>query len=298
MDVSTKRSIHQSIQDRYQSELANEPNITELAAAGSLWKAMRREVQARAEFEPIMATYFQAVVLNHEDLKAALSFLLASKLDSSVVSSMALRDIIQEALEAEPIITQAVEIDIKAIRERDPACNSYSTPFLFYKGFHALQVHRVAHWLWSQERHSLAFFLQNQVSTIFNVDIHPAAKIGCGIMFDHATGIVVGETAVIEDDASILHGVTLGGTGKESGDRHPKVRRGVLIGANASIIGNLEIGEGAKIGAGSVVMNDVPSHVTVAGVPAKIVGKPECSFPSKNMEQCLDQGCLDRASND
>jgi len=286
--------MNTSIKQRYQAELAEESNIAELAAAGSLWKAMRKEVQARAEFEPIMTTYFQAVVLNHEDLKGALSFLLASKLDSSVVSSMALREIIQEALEAEPAITQAVEIDIKAIRERDPACNSYSTPFLFYKGFHALQVHRVAHWLWSQERHSLAFFLQNQISTIFNVDIHPAAKIGCGIMFDHATGLVVGETAVIEDDVSILHGVTLGGTGKDSGDRHPKVRKGVLIGANASIIGNLEIGEGAKIGAGSVVMKDVPAHVTVAGVPAKVVGKPECQFPSKNMQQCLDPACLDK----
>ncbi|MBL4680952.1 MAG: serine O-acetyltransferase [Pseudomonadales bacterium] len=278
------------IKQRYKAELAEESNIAEIAAAGSLWKAMRREVKARAEFEPIMATYFQAVVINHDTLEGALSFLLASKLDSSVVSSMALREIIQEALEAEPAITQAVEIDIKAIRERDPACNSYSTPFLFYKGFHALQIHRVAHWLWSQERHSLAFFLQNQVSTIFNVDIHPAAKIGCGIMFDHATGLVVGETAVIEDDVSILHGVTLGGTGKASGDRHPKVRKGVLIGANASIIGNLEIGEGAKIGAGSVVMKDVPPHVTVAGVPAEIIGKPDCPFPSKSMQQyCLEE---------
>jgi len=280
------------IKQRYKAELAEESNIAEIAAAGSLWKAMRNEVKARAEFEPIMATYFQAVVINHDTLKGALSFLLASKLDSSVVSSMALREIIQEALEAEPAITQAVEIDIKAIRERDPACNSYSTPFLFYKGFHALQIHRVAHWLWSQERHSLAFFLQNQVSTIFNVDIHPAAKIGCGIMFDHATGLVVGETAVIEDDVSILHGVTLGGTGKDSGDRHPKVRKGVLIGANATVIGNLEIGEGAKIGAGSVVMKDVPPHVTVAGIPAKIIGKPDCSFPSKSMHQC----CLEEPS--
>ena len=276
--------MNSSINKRYASELAEESRIAEIASAGSLWQAMRREVHARAEFEPIMATFFQATVLNHDTLEGSLSFLLASKLDSSVVSSMAIREIIQEAFATEESLTRAAEIDIKATRERDPACNSFSTPFLFYKGFHALQIHRVANWLWHQERHSLAFFLQNQVSTIFGVDIHPAAQIGCGIMFDHATGLVVGETAVIEDDVSILHGVTLGGTGKVSGDRHPKVRKGVLIGANASIIGNIEIGEGAKLGAGSVVMKDVPAHVTVAGIPAEIVGKPQCDCPARDMD--------------
>ena len=288
--------MNSRINKRYAIELAEESSIEEIASAGSLWQAMRREVKARAEFEPIMATYFQATVLNHDTLERSLSFLLASKLDSTVVSSMAIREIIEEAFNAEPSITRAAEIDIKATRERDPACNSYSTPFLFYKGFHALQIHRVAHWLWSQERHSLAFFLQNQVSSRFSVDIHPAALIGCGMMFDHATGLVVGETAVIDDDVSILHGVTLGGTGKVSGDRHPKVRRGVLIGANASIIGNIEIGEGAKVGAGSVVMKNVPAHVTVAGVPAEIVGKPNTESPALNVDHMLDcpNGCPER----
>lgn len=276
-----------SINQRYATELAEESNIAEIASAGSLWQAMRREVKARAEFEPIMATYFQATVLNHDTLEGSLSFLLASKLDSSVVSSMALREIIQDAFASEASLTRAAEIDIKATRDRDPACNSYSTPFLFYKGFQALQIHRVAHWLWVQERHSLAFFLQNQVSTIFGVDIHPAARIGCGIMLDHATGLVIGETAIVEDDVSILHGVTLGGTGKESDDRHPKVRCGVMIGANASIIGNIEIGEGAKVGAGSVVMKDVPPHVTVAGIPAKVIGKPNQECDGRDMEQCF-----------
>ena len=279
--------MNASIKRRYQEELAQESTIKEIAAAGSLWQAIRLEVQARARFEPIMATFLQATVLNHDTLQGALSFLLASKLDSSVVSSMAIREIIEEAFNAEPTIIHAAEIDIKATRERDPACNSYSTPLLFYKGFQALQVYRIAHWLWGQKRHSLAFFLQNQMSTIFAVDIHPAARIGCGVMFDHATGLVVGETAVIEDDVSILHGVTLGGTGKDGGDRHPKIRRGVLIGANASIIGNIEIGEGAKVGAGSVVMKDVPHHVTVAGVPAVIVGKPHCDYPAQDMNQDL-----------
>ena len=276
-----------SINQRYATELAEESNIAEIASAGSLWQAMRREVKARAEFEPIMATYFQATVLNHDTLEGSLSFLLASKLDSTVVSSMALREIIQDAFASEASLTRAAEIDIKATRDRDPACNSYSTPFLFYKGFQALQIHRVAHWLWVQERHSLAFFLQNQVSTIFGVDIHPAARIGCGIMLDHATGLVIGETAIVEDDVSILHGVTLGGTGKESDDRHPKVRSGVMIGANASIIGNIEIGEGAKVGAGSVVMKDVPPHVTVAGIPAKVIGKLNQECDGRDMEQCF-----------
>ena len=279
--------MHSSINKRYALELAEENKIAEIAEAGSLWQAMRREVQARADFEPIMATFFHATVLNHDSFEDALSYLLASKLDSSVVSSMAIREIMQEAYNAEPAVIRAAEIDIKAIRARDPACNSYSTPFLFYKGFQALQVHRVAHWLWHHDRHSLAFYLQSQVNVIYNVDIHPAAQIGCGIMLDHATGVVIGETAVVEDDVSMLHGVTLGGTGKESGDRHPKVRQGVLIGANASIIGNLEIGAGAKVGAGSVVMKDVDPHVTVAGVPAKVVGTPNGDCPAKDMEQDL-----------
>ena len=277
--------MNSNIDKRYAAELAKEGSIADIAAAGSLWQAMRREVHARAEFEPIMSSFFHATVLNHETIEGSLSFLLASKLDSQVVSSMAIREIIEEAYGQEPSIIRAAEIDIKATRERDPACNSYSTPFLFYKGFHALQAYRVAHWLWGQSRHRLAFYFQNQMSSIFSVDIHPAARIGCGIMFDHATGLVVGETAVIEDDVSILHGVTLGGTGKASGDRHPKVRHGVLLGANASIIGNIEIGEGAKVGAGSVVMKDVPAHVTVAGVPAEIVGKPKGESPALDVDQ-------------
>ncbi len=258
--------------------------MREVSATGSFWHNIRDEVKLRADFEPIMSTFFHATVLNHDTLEGALSFLLASKLDSSVVSSMAIREIFEEAYLEETAIIRAAEIDIKAVRNRDPACNSYSTPLLFYKGFHALQSHRVAHWLWNQQRHSLAFYLQNQMSAIFGLDIHPAAKIGCGIMLDHATGIVIGETAIVEDDVTMLHGVTLGGTGKEQGDRHPKIRHGVLIGASASVIGNIEIGTGAKVGAGSVVMKDVPPHVTVAGVPAEIVGRPTGESPAKDVD--------------
>ena len=266
-------------------ELAKEKDMDEILAAGSLWPTIRHEVKLRADFEPIMSTFFYATVLNHDTFEGALSFLLASKLDSPVVSSMAIREIFEEAYYKDPAIIRSAEIDIMAIRSRDPACNSYSTPLLFYKGFHALQCHRVAHWLWLQERHSLAFYLQNQMSAIFSVDIHPAAKMGSGIMLDHATSVVIGETAIVEDDVTMLHSVTLGGTGKEQGDRHPKVRQGVLIGASASIIGNIEIGEGAKVGAGSVVMNSVPAHVTVAGVPAKIIGRPEGNSPAKDVDQ-------------
>jgi len=259
------------ISRRHANEFSSGSNVAELQTAGSLWQAIRHEVKLRADFEPIMSTFFHASVLNHNTIEGALSFILASKLDSPVVSSMAIREIIEQAYAQDPSIIHAAEIDIKATRERDPACNSYSTPFLFYKGFHALQSQRVAHWLWQEERHSLAFYFQNQTSNLFGIDIHPAASIGCGIMLDHATGLVVGETAVIDDDVSILHGVTLGGTGKVAGDRHPKIRKNVIIGANATLLGNIEIGPSAKVGAGSVVLNDVPANVTVAGVPATIV---------------------------
>ena len=265
------KTMSERISKRHASEFSAGSNVAELRTAGSLWQAIRHEVKLRSDFEPIMSTFFHASVLNHDTIEGALSFILASKLDSPVVSSMAIREIIEQAYAADPSIIHAAEIDIKATRDRDPACNSFSTPFLFYKGFHALQSQRIAHWLWREERHSLAFYFQSQMSNLFSVDIHPAACIGCGIMFDHATGLVVGETAVIDDDVSILHGVTLGGTGKSAGDRHPKVRKDVIIGANATLLGNIEIGIGAKVGAGSVVLNDVPDHVTVAGVPAVVV---------------------------
>ena len=201
---------------------------------------------------------------------------------------MLIRELISDAMSADPGITNAVRADLNAVRERDPAAHHYSRPFLFFKGFHALQTYRVAHWLWRHDREALALFLQSRCTEVFGVDIHPAARIGNGIMIDHATGVVVGETAVIEDDVSMLHGVTLGGTGKHQGDRHPKVRRGVLIGAGAGILGNVEIGEGAKIGAGSVVLTDVPPHVTVAGVPAVIVGAADSDMPALAMNHRLD----------
>jgi serine O-acetyltransferase len=252
-----------------------------------LWEKIRDEAWACSTSEPILASFFHSTILNHHSLKSALSYLLANRLDSPTMPGILLREVIEEAFLKSPDIIKSAKADIVAVQERDPAVEDFSTPLLYLKGFHALQIHRVANWLWKENRIPLALYLQNRSSELFSVDVHPAAKIGTGIMFDHATGVVVGETAVIEDNVSILQGVTLGGTGKESGDRHPKIRQGVMIGAGAKVLGNIEIGVGAKIGAGSVVLEAVPAHTTVAGVPAKIVGVPSCDMPSLSMEQCL-----------
>ncbi|MDC3409478.1 serine O-acetyltransferase [bacterium] len=248
---------------------------------------MREEAKVKAQSEPILGSYFHATILNHKSFGDALSFRLASKLDNPMLPTMLIRDVIGEAMAGDAEVLKAAEIDILATYARDPACDDLSSAFLFFKGFHALQAHRIANWLWREGRQTLAQFFQNQISVTLGVDIHPAARIGSGIMFDHATGIVIGETAVIEDDVSILHSVTLGGTGKSSGDRHPKIRRGVLLSAGCKIIGNIEIGENAKVGAGSVVLNDVPANVSVAGVPAKIIGDHHDQVPAHEMDQNL-----------
>ncbi len=251
------------------------------------WERIRTEALSLVNEEPMLASFFHSTILNHDSLRSALSFQLANKLASAVMPAIVLREVIETALAAQPDILDAAAADICAVKERDPAVRYYSTPLLYLKGFHALQGYRVAHWLWQQGRHSLAVFLQNQISVVFSVDVHPAAQIGRGIMFDHATGIIIGETAVVEDDVSILQNVTLGGTGKEHGDRHPKIREGVMIGAGAKVLGNIEVGRGAKIGAGSVVLQPVPPHTTVAGVPAHEVGHPDCDKPSLDMNQGL-----------
>ena len=219
-----------------------------------VWNNIKAEARALADCEPMLASFYHATLLKHENLGSALSYMLANKLASSIMPAIAIREVVEEAYAADPEMIASAACDIQAVRTRDPAVDKYSTPLLYLKGFHALQAYRIGHWLWNEGRRALAIFLQNQVSVTFQVDIHPAAKIGRGIMLDHATGIVVGETAVIEDDVSILQSVTLGGTGKTSGDRHPKIREGVMIGAGAKILGNIEVGRGAKIGAGSVVM--------------------------------------------
>ena len=249
---------------------------------------MRQEAEAKVVEEPILGSYFHATVLNHDSIGKALSFRLASKLDNPMLPTMLIRDVIDEALTDDSSILDSACADMLATFDRDPACSDLTTPFLFYKGFHALQAYRISHWLWQHNRTTLAQFFQGQISIGLGVDIHPAAHIGQGIMLDHATGIVVGETAVIDNDVSILHAVTLGGTGKEIGDRHPKIRRGVLLSAGCKIIGNITVGEGSKVGAGSVVLEDVAPHVTVAGVPAKVVGRPRQKDPAFMMDQQLD----------
>lgn len=253
----------------------------------ALWESIRTQTRKQAESEPVLASFLYSTILNHETLEGALSFHLANKLDSPAMPAMLMREVIEQALNDDPTIGEAVRADLYAVNERDSACCSLVTPLLYFKGFHALQAYRVAHWLWRQGRKPLALFLQNRISSVFAVDIHPAARIGKGIMFDHATGIVIGETAVVEDNVSIMQAVTLGGTGKEGGDRHPKVRKGVLISAGAKILGNIEVGECAKVGAGSVVLKNVPPRTTVAGVPAKIVGESKCAQPSRNMDHHL-----------
>jgi serine O-acetyltransferase len=249
-----------------------------------VWETIREEAAKAAEEEPMLASFLHGVVLSHKRLHDAVSFLLANKLQSTTISATAFRDLFDEALANDPEIVEALRVDIQAVCQRDPACRGLANPLLFFKGVHALQCHRVAHYFWRQDRVPLAFYFQSRISQIFGVDIHPAARIGRGILMDHATGIVIGETAVVEDSVSMLHEVTLGGTGKESGDRHPKIRKGVLIGAGAKILGNVEVGEGARIGAGSVVLRDVPPHVTVAGVPAQIIGKLTERVPALEMD--------------
>ncbi len=258
------------------------------AATDPVWQTIREETQASVQREPMLASFLHATILNHDSLESALSFHLAQKLDCATLPALLIREVIEEALQADPRIGKAIRCDIKAVRERDSACDSHATPFLYFKGFHALQAYRIAHWLWQQGRTSLALFLQNRISVEFGVDIHPAARIGCGILMDHATGVVIGETSVVKDNVSIMQEVTLGGTGKEHGDRHPKVDAGVLISAGAKILGNIRIGEGAKVGAGSVVLEDVPPHTTVAGVPARVVGHPRSDQPALDMNHGLN----------
>jgi len=236
-----------------------------------IWSALRQQADAMAAREPTLAGFVHATILQHERLEQALSYHLARKLGGEDLSPLAIREMFDDAMAADSRLGEALRADLSAVFERDPACHSYVDAFLFYKGFHALESFRVSNWLWRNNRQAMALFLQSRISQLFAVDIHPAAEIGRGIMLDHATGIVIGETAVVEDDVSIMQDVTLGGTGKESGDRHPKIRRGVLLSLGAKILGNIEIGEYSRVGAGSVVLKSVPPHCTAVGVPAKLV---------------------------
>jgi serine O-acetyltransferase len=264
---------------------------SQIKVAGALdkvdpvWARLRMEAEEVVRREPELSTFIYSTILHHDTLEAAVIHRITERLDHADVSAELIRQAYADALESVPSLGLTFRADIVATVDRDPATNRFLEPVLYFKGFHAIQIHRLAHWLWSKGRKDFAYYLQSRASAVFQTDINPAVKIGHGIFLDHATGLVVGETAVIEDDVSILQDVTLGGTGKELGDRHPKIRRGVMIGAGAKILGNIEIGHCARVAAGSVVLKPVPHNTTVAGVPAKVIGEAGCPEPSRTMDQ-------------
>ena len=260
-----------------------------VSSVDPIWSALRQQGEAMAAREPTLAGFVHATMLQHERLEQALSYHLARKLGGEDLSPLAIREMFDTAMASDETIGAALRADLSAVFERDPACHSYLDAFLFYKGFHALESYRIAHWLWREGRQAMALFMQSRISQLFAVDVHPAARIGRGIMFDHATGIVIGETSVVEDDVSIMQDVTLGGTGKESGDRHPKIRRGVLLSLGAKILGNIEVGEYSRVGAGSVVLKPVPPGCTAVGVPAKLVNCECGENPSQQMNHYIEE---------
>lgn len=255
-----------------------------------LWQQIYAEAEQALATDNIMGGFLRSCVLDHNNLEQAVLARLTDRLYYGEIDRDVLHNTLFEATAEIADWPECLYADIVAVVERDPASHRLLDPLLYLKGFHAIQAHRIAHVCWLQGRTDLAYYLQSRSSAVFQTDIHPAARIGSGIFLDHATGLVVGETAVVEDNVSILHGVTLGGTGKTERDRHPKIRHGVLIGAGAKILGNIEIGACSKIAAGSMVLKAVPEGVTVAGVPAQIIGKTGCREPARNMDQTFTQG--------
>jgi serine O-acetyltransferase len=264
---------------------------TKVAQIDPVWTHVCEEARAAVKDEPLLGGFFHSGILHHATLERALAYRFSLKLASGEMSEQILREIADEAYALAPDLGQAARADCVAVYDRDPACHRFLQPILFYKGYQAIQAYRIGHWLWTTGRRDLAYFVQMRVSEVFGVDIHPNARLGRGIMIDHAHSIVIGETAVVGDNVSMLHSVTLGGTGKEDGDRHPKIGNGVLIGAGAKILGNISVGYCTRVAAGSVVLQNVPPCKTVAGVPARIVGEAGCDQPSLTMDQhFVDEG--------
>jgi serine O-acetyltransferase len=255
-------------------------NVT---ALDPVWDQITREAQQAVQDEPLIGGFVHACILHHKSIEKALSYRIAAKLASNEMSMVVVREMVEEAFAEDPELVESARADLMAIYERDPACHRLAQPILYFKGYQAVQAYRVGHHLWTKGRIDLAYFVQMRVSEIFGVDIHPGARIGKGIMIDHAHSIVIGETAVVGDNVSMLHSVTLGGTGKEEEDRHPKIGDGVLIGAGAKVLGNIKVGHCSRIAAGSVVLEEVPPCKTVAGIPARIVGEAGCDQPSISM---------------
>lgn len=256
---------------------------TRLVTLDPVWSRIMTEGQEAVEAEPLLGGFLHGSLLHHPTLERALAYRMATKLAAPELSEQIIREIAEEAHAADPALGCAARADLMATLDRDPACHRLIEPLLYHKGYQALQAYRVAHWLWKQGRRDMAFLIQARMSELFSIDIHPAAVIGKGIMIDHAHAIVIGETARVGDNVSMLHSVTLGGTGKENGDRHPKIGHGVLIGAGAKVLGNITVGDCCRIAAGSVVLADIPPNKTVAGVPARIVGEAGCPTPSVSM---------------
>ncbi len=258
-----------------------------VATVDPIWDTLQQEARLAIEQDPLLAAFLYSTVLNHRSLEECVVHRICERLDHPDLQAVLLRQTFMEMLEEWPEWGSILRVDIQAVYDRDPACLRFLEPVLYFKGFHAIQTHRLANWLYARGRRDFSLYLQSRSSSVFQTDINPAARIGKGIFLDHATGLVVGETAVIGDNVSILHGVTLGGTGKEGADRHPKIGNGVLIGAGAKILGNIEIGSCSRVAAGSVVLKPVPPKSTVAGVPAKVVGEAGCSEPARVMDQLL-----------
>ena len=268
---------------------------TFLAEVDPVWKRICEEATDVVSNEPLLGGLVHSSVLHHPSLERALAYRISLKLASAEMSEQILREISDAAYAGSPELGQQARADLVAINERDPACQRLLQPLLYFKGFQAVQAYRIGHWLWQDGRRDMAFFFQMRISEMFGIDIHPAARIGQGLMIDHAHSIVIGETAVVGDNVSMLHSVTLGGTGKEDGDRHPKIGNGVLVGAGAKVLGNIEVGDCSRIAAGSVVLHDVPARKTVAGVPAKIIGDSGCEQPAVTMDQLLGSGPVNPA---
>ena len=252
-----------------------------------IWDSIRNEAEAAAAKDPLLTAFLYSTILNQNSLEEAVIQRISERLDHGDIPANLLRQTFHEMLEDGDDWSKTLRVDLQAVYDRDPACMRFLEPLLYFKGFHAIQTHRLAHWLWNRGRTDFALYLQSRSSAVFQTDINPAAPIGKGLFLDHATGIVVGQTARIGDNCSILQGVTLGGTGKEGGDRHPKIGNGVMIGAGAKVLGNISIGNCSRIAAGSVVLKPVPANKTVAGVPARVVGEAGCQEPSRSMDQLL-----------
>ena len=265
---------------------------TKIAKVDPVWDRICTEARDAIGDEPLMGAMLHQGILHHASFERALAYRISMKLASDEMSEQILREIADGAFSEHPDLAEAARADLVAVLDRDPACHRLIQPLLFFKGYQAVQAYRLAHWLWQEGRRDFAYFIQMRVSEVFGIDIHPAARIGKGIMIDHAHSIVIGETVVVGDNVSMLHSVTLGGTGKEDEDRHPKIGNGVVIGAGAKVLGNIKIGDNSRIAAGSVVLHDVPCCKTVAGVPARIVGDAGCDQPSVVMDQILhdDEG--------